>query len=202
VTACLYTLGKTHWTKFFFGEGSMKQSLLAAVLLVALPISAQEPPVPKGPVTLKSILLEQLRSTHNKTAWFVAGNTAIDGLTAEQARWTDGKGNHSVGQLTNHLVFWNSEALMRFKGQTPPKFSGNNDETFNNFNPEQWTALVHQYDQVMTDWENAVEAADDKKIERSATTIARVGTHNAYHIGQIVFVRKEQGSWDATKGVK
>jgi uncharacterized damage-inducible protein DinB len=54
----------------------------------------------------------------------------------------------------------------------------------------------------MTDWEKAVEAADDQKLAENASTIAHVGTHNAYHIGQIVFVRKEQGSWDPSKGVK
>jgi hypothetical protein len=32
--------------------------------------------------------------------------------------------------------------------------------------------------------------------------IAHIGAHNAYHIGQIVFVRKEQGSLDPAKGVK
>jgi len=31
--------------------------------------------------------------------------------------------------------------------------------------------------------------------------LAHVGTHNVYHIGQIVFVRKEQGSWKPEKGV-
>jgi hypothetical protein len=54
----------------------------------------------------------------------------------------------------------------------------------------------------MTEWEKAVEAADDKKLEEWASTVAHVGTHNAYHIAQIVFVRKEQGSWNPGKGVK
>jgi len=29
-----------------------------------------------------------------------------------------------------------------------------------------------------------------------------VGAHNAYHIGQMIYVRKEQGSWNPDKGVK
>ena len=61
---------------------------------------------------------------------------------------------------------------------------------------------MRQLDDVMTEWEKAVETADEKKLEEWAPVVARIGTHNAYHIGQIVFVRKEQGSWDATKGVK
>jgi hypothetical protein len=32
--------------------------------------------------------------------------------------------------------------------------------------------------------------------------LKNIGTHNAYHIGQIVYVRKEQGTWDPEKGVK
>jgi hypothetical protein len=39
-------------------------------------------------------------------------------------------------------------------------------------------------------------------LEQWAPIIARIGTHNAYHIGQIVFIRKTQGWWDAEKGVK
>jgi hypothetical protein len=35
-----------------------------------------------------------------------------------------------------------------------------------------------------------------------APTIANICTHNAYHIGQIVYVRKLQGSWNPDKGVK
>ena len=126
----------------------------------------------------------------------------VAGLTPAQASWTDKSGNHSVGQLANHLVFWDRESLAKFKGETPAKFSGNNDETFNSFDAKQWDATVKQLDQVLTDWEKAVESADDKKLAEWASTIAHIGAHNAYHIGQIIYVRKEQGSWDPSKGVK
>ena len=53
--------------------------------------------------TLREVLLSELRSTHTNAEWFVPANTAVKGLTAEQANWTDGKGNHSVGQLAYHL---------------------------------------------------------------------------------------------------
>jgi hypothetical protein len=172
------------------------------LLPLALQIRAQDPPTPKTPPTLRSILLDQLRTTHNKEDWFVPVNIAVEGLTAEQAKWTPAPGNHSVGQLANHLLFWNTQELAKFKGEQPPKFSGNNDETFNNFDAAQWTTTVQQLDKVLTEWEKAVEAADDKKLEQWAPTIARVGTHNAYHTGQIIYVRKLQGVWDSSKGVK
>jgi hypothetical protein len=157
---------------------------------------------PKPPTTLKGVLLEQLRTTHNAKDWFVPAMVAVEGLTPEQASWTDGSGNHSVGQLAAHLTFWNTQQLAKFKGEQPPKFSGNNDETFNSFNRQKWNDTVRQLDRILTEWEKAVEAADDKKLAAWASAIAHVGAHNAYHIGQMVFVRKLQGSWNPEKGVK
>jgi hypothetical protein len=175
----------------------MKKLLIVCMLFNATNIYAQE----KTP-TLKSILLAQLHSTHDVKDWFVPVNVAIDGITAEQAKWTDGKGNHSIGQLTNHLIFWNLQQLDKFKNLPQPAFDGNNDETFNSFNPANWKATVQRIDSVLTAWEKEIEAADDAKLQSWYNTIAHINTHNAYHIGQIVYVRKLQGSWDPDKGVK
>lgn len=174
---------------------------IALLLLMSLSFSAHGQNQ-KPPATLRGILLEELRTTHNQEDWFVPATIAVQGMTAEQAKWSPGNGQHSVGQLVYHLVFWNTRELADFKGEQSPKFSGNNDETFSNFDDKQWAALVKQLDDVLTEWEKTVEAADDKKIEVSASLIAHTCTHNAYHIGQIVYVRKLQGSWDASKGVK
>jgi DinB family protein len=177
----------------------MKPLLVAVIFAMIVNVYAQEQK--KEPATLKSILLEQLRSTHNKADWFVPANTAIAGLTPQQAAWTDGK-NHSVGQLTYHLVFWDKEELAKFKGEPPAKYSGKNDDTFNDYDPKKWDQTVKELDQVLTEWEKAIESADDAKIKEWASGIAHVGTHNAYHIGEIVMVRKEQGSWNPETGVK
>jgi hypothetical protein len=61
---------------------------------------------------------------------------------------------------------------------------------------------VKKLNQVLTDWDTAVETADDQKLTENASLIAHVGAHNAYHIGQIIYVRKLEGAWDPAKGVK
>jgi uncharacterized damage-inducible protein DinB len=177
---------------------------LLAILLLSVPLVAfaQDSKPDQKPPTLRSILLEQLKTTHNDKDWFVPANVAVEGLTADQANWTDGHGNHSIGQLAYHLVFWNSQSLAKFKGETPSKFSGNNDETFNNFDAKKWNETVQQLDKVMTDLEKFVESADEKTLEKHASTIAHIGTHNAYHVGQIIYIRRQQGSWNPEKGVK
>ena len=176
----------------------LKRTSIFLLLLIAVPVFAQD----KKPATLREVLLAELKSTHNSEEWFVPANIAVKGLTAEQASWKDDKGNHSVGQLAYHLVFWNRQSLAKLKGEKPEKFSGNNDETFNNFDSKTWNETVQQLDQVLTDLEKWVETADEAKLKEAAQTITHISTHNAYHIGQIIYVRKEQGSWDPKNGVK
>src|SRR5579872_1369509 len=149
--------------------------ILVAVLLFAGLSPAQNQP--KKAYTLREVLLEQLHTTHDQKDWFVPINVAVAGLTPEQAKWTDGHGNHSIGQLVNHLAFWNARSLQQFKGEKPAAFDGNNDETFNSFDGKSWAATTKRLDDVMKQWEQAVEAADDAKLRKSASLIAHIGTH-------------------------
>lgn len=154
--------------------------------------------------TLKSILLGQLRTTHDKanTQWFVPVNTAIEGLTSEQANWKDSSGNHSIAQLVNHLIFWDLEVLEKFNGKEKPAVNVNNDDTFSPATQAQWEASVKRIDSVLTAWETAIEQANEKKLASHYVTIANISTHNAYHIGQILYIRKLRGNWNPEKGVK
>jgi hypothetical protein len=162
-------------------------------------VMAQSPsPTP----TLKSVLLAQLRETHNQEEWFVPVKIAIDGLTPEQAAWKDPNENHSIVQLVNHLIFWNKQQLAKFKGENPPPFNGDNKETFAGLDKATWDASVKQIDEVMIAWEKAIEQADETTLVKSASTIARISMHNAYHTGQIIYIRKMKGNWDPAKGVK
>jgi hypothetical protein len=180
-------------------ETAMKKWMLWPVLLLAMTSFAQESETPKQPATLKSILLMELRETHNQKNWFVSEKEAVAGLTPEQAAWSDGK-NHSVGQLVQHITFWNSFSLADFKGEHPPK-PGNNDNTFK-YDPKLWEAMLKQFDNVMDEWEHIVEKADDATLAKVAPLIAHISEHNAYHIGEIIAVRKAHGMWDSTLGVK
>lgn len=175
-------------------------ALTVLALTLSLPCFSQNQQQP--PATLRTLLLHELHTTHNKADWFVPINTAIDGLTAEQASWQPPNGNHSAGQLAYHLLFWNRRALQDLKGVAQQKYTGTNDETFSKFDDKQWKDTVQQLDQVMTDYEKFIESADENKLASIATMVGNICTHNAYHVGQIVYARKLQGSWNPDKGVK
>ena len=185
----------------------LRSVVFAASLLATTALPGQSTAAPS---TLRSILLEQLRSSHNKAEWFTPVNTAVAGMSPEQASWiprnaagkVDPENNHSVGMLTAHLVFWNERSLQQLRGEKPGQFSGNNDETFNKFDAKSWADIVSRLDKVMTGFEEWTEHASDADLAKAATTLAHVGTHNAYHTGQILYVRKLQGSWNPANGVK
>jgi hypothetical protein len=172
----------------------MKKLLTILFSIASVAVFAQQS-------STKTILLEQLKSTHDVKNWFVPVNIAVEGLTPEQAAWKD-KGGHSVGELTFHILFWNERQLNDFRGEKRPSFSGNNEETFDKFDQKQWTDVVKRLDKVLKDIEKWIESASDDQLKKHAATIANISTHNAYHTGQIISVRKAQGSWDAEKGVK
>lgn len=152
--------------------------------------------------TLRSIILEQLRTTHNVKDWFVPPSVAIAGLTAEQANWHDTSGNHSIAQLATHLIFWDRQTLDKFAGKKQEAFDGNNKETFVPVTEATWNTTVQSLDSVLTALETAVKNADDGKLKKWYSTLAHVGTHNAYHAGQILYIRKMKGWWDDNNGVK
>lgn len=176
----------------------MKKIFIAILLLPVIKSYTQNNP----PVSLKTILLEQLKTTHNVKDWFVPVDTAIAGLTPEQANWKDNTDNHSIAQLTTHLLFWNNQTLAKLKNEKPEPFNGNNKETFSPVDAKIWSATIKRLDDILTQLEKIVEAADDAKLKEMASTIAHIGTHNAYHTGQILYIRKMKGWWNNENGVK
>jgi DinB superfamily len=178
----------------------MKKNIFCFILLIALTPIVKSQTV--QPLTLKQVLLNQLKTTHNKEEWFAPLNIAIEGITAEQANWKEKGADHSIAELTTHIIFWNQEELSKFLGQPGPKNSGDNNETFSSVTAESWPSTVKKADSVMINWENAIAAADEKKLEAWYEIIGHISTHNAYHTGQIVYIRKVQGSWNPAKGVK
>ncbi len=156
-------------------------------------------------MSVKSLLIDQFSSTFDKESWFVPLTRAIAGLTAEEAAWSDGSANHSIWQIVNHLYFWNERYYYRFIEQPLPSIEIENDTTFENLTQSDWEAITKRIVELMTTWREALQAADDLKFDMPAVegradswaaVMADINTHTAYHTGQILFLRKQQGKWN------
>ena len=160
----------------------------------------------------KDLIISQFSICYDTNGWFVAVRRALDGVTAEQAAWKPEGTDNSIWESLSHLTYYNYAYLLRFSGVDYEYDITDNDETFRSGEPtaEAWRAEVAEFDRIMTEWRALIAAADDDKFGAAvsatnhatwAELIANVNAHNAYHGGQILLLRKLQGSWNPEKGV-
>ena len=164
-------------------------------------------------MTTKEILLKQFTAAYDENGWFVALKNTLNNLTAQQAAWKTENLENSIWEILAHLNFYNRAYVERFKGIEYVYPTTDNDETFaaaDAVSEESWQREVEKFERIMTEWRSLLETADETKFSETvsatnerlwAVLLSHVNLHNAHHGGQIVLIRKLQGSWDASKGV-
>ncbi|MFS4446825.1 DinB family protein [Maribacter sp. 2307UL18-2] len=145
---------------------------------------------------LKPLLIEQLKYSHTDENWFVPTKIAVAGLTAEQSNWKDSTENHSIGELVSHLTFWNEMFLKDINGEDFSDFDMDNEITFKIYSEKEWKNAITKLDSVQTEFERIFENANDKQISNRASDVLTMTAHNAYHTGQIIYIRKRNGWWN------
>jgi len=162
---------------------------------------------------VKEILLEQFAVCYDTNGWFVSVRKAVEGVTAEQAAWKPEGTDNTIWESLAHLTYYNGAYLQRFKGVDYKYPKADNDETF--AMPEgptdaHWKAEIDKFDAIMTEWRQLLSSTDDEKLTSPVPNkdgakwveiISLMNTHNAYHGGQILLLRKLQGAWNPDQGV-
>ena len=161
----------------------------------------------------KQVLLAQFAAAYDENGWFVALKNALNNLTASEAAWKPEKLDNSIWETLAHLNYYHKAYLERFKGIDYQYTKETNDETFAgdaSASEEAWRAELENFAAIMDEWRALIAAADEAKFgEKVSAThastwaelISDLTMHAAHHGGQIVVIRKLQGSWDASKGV-
>lgn len=160
----------------------------------------------------KELLLEQFAAAFDKNTWFVALKNTLEGVTAEDAVWKPEGGDNSIWEIVSHLNFYNYAYVERFKGLDYQHSVDDNDATFTAgmVDEDAWNEEVKKLGAVLDEFRgliaNAAESKFDEPVSASnpakwRTLISNISLHNAHHGGQIVVLRKMQGSWDRSKGV-
>ncbi|SDZ01835.1 DinB superfamily protein [Evansella caseinilytica] len=150
---------------------------------------------------VKEMLIRQLKACHGENTWFVPLNVALDGLTQEQAAWKSEESTNSIWEIVNHLIYYNERYLNKFQGIRNKQSAESITATFKNAKKLSWSDAVDQINTIMSDWMKAVKEGNEKQLDEWSADIAYLTVHTTYHIGQIVAIRKQQGSWNPKQGV-
>ncbi len=173
----------------------MKNSLVIALFAMGLGVMILNCSTKNGLPSVKAMLIQQLKNSYTTEDWFVPLKISLEGITAEQSNWKDSTDNHSIRELVSHLIFWNERMLIAFQGNTPPEFNDDNELTFRDLDREDWSYAVRKIDSIQVEWELVTENATEEQLIKWSSSVANICAHNAYHTGQIVYIRKQNGWW-------
>lgn len=147
------------------------------------------------------LLLRMLDTTYDNESWYAPFKHAIEGLTAEQARWRPaGDTAKSVWENVNHLIYYKERLAANLEGsELPQNLDG--DETFyltkQSNDDKEWSGVVERAEIVQLKLRESLNKTTTKVLEQNSLEekLFDIMLHDAYHTGQIIQIRKMQGSW-------
>ncbi|MFJ7667544.1 DinB family protein [Lysinibacillus sp. NPDC097195] len=151
----------------------------------------------------KDVLSDQLLANANDPSWYVPFSESIKNLTEEEAFWKVSEESNSIAEIVQHLLYWNKTWQTRYKENSVQAVQvvGSNESTFIMAKNTTFFELQQQLLEVLLHWQ---EILTEQQLESEVQeyfhanwwqVLGNVTTHNAYHIGQIVYIRKIQKSW-------
>jgi hypothetical protein len=135
---------------------------------------------------------------------FVPPPRILGDLTEEQAVAVLPGSPFSIAQVLNHMHWCQGGLLAHLRGEPWPR-PAHLDDTFAPIEPGAWSALVAAFLAGLDECKTIGEAmADRVSPDRDDTNVdydlAENALHNAYHLGQIVLLRRIQGLWPPEGG--
>jgi len=163
-------------------------------------------------VDVRTLLLQQMDyRIDDSDSWYVPLAAALEGVTARTASWRPNETFNSIWQLVNHLTFWTEFVSNRLGGASPTDQPIDNQATFgesgNADDEQEWCEAVSRLYVVYREFRERLEMATTDDMARALnsagilahTMIGGCLMHVAYHLGQIVLLRRLQGSWVVQK---
>jgi len=123
---------------------------------------------------------------------------------------------HSVCELLAHLNYWMEYDLTRMRG-TPAPYPAHAAESwpsFDSIDEAEWKKIVARFRELLDELRAVCRSGVEAWMKRAPTThpshernastvgtmIFQTITHNSYHLGQIVDVRRALGAWPPAGG--
>ncbi|CRK82853.1 DinB family protein [Neobacillus massiliamazoniensis] len=155
------------------------------------------------------VLSDQLLANANDPSWYLPFSDSVENLSEEEALWKPNEHSNSIAEIVQHLLYWNETWQTRYQKShfnAVPSI-GNNNNSFIIPENQTFNDLKEGLLKVLLQWQDLLT---EEKIESNVNgfpvpaqwwaILGNVATHNAYHIGQIIYIRKQQKSWKVNAG--
>jgi uncharacterized damage-inducible protein DinB len=169
----------------------------------------QSRPVQIGEAVGNDALASAVRDALAGTGQFVDARRILDGLDWRTAAMKPNGAERSIRRIAAHVVFWQDLYLERLAGAerpSPPHDAAGWPGTDAPRDEREWKALVARFGDGLA---RAIAAVDAAPL---GLTLPRWGgrtrfaglnglaLHNAYHLGQVVELRRMLGAWPPPGG--
>lgn len=153
---------------------------------------------------VQTLLLDQFLANANDPSWYRPFTETVENLADEEAFWKPTADSHSIAEIVQHLIYWNESWQIRYQKSdfnAIPSIE-DNDKSFIVPENKMFNELRERLLQVLLQWQDLLT---ENQLENDVNgfpvpaewheLLGNAITHNAYHIGQIVYIRKLQKSW-------
>ncbi|CAG9614998.1 hypothetical protein BACCIP111899_04232 [Bacillus rhizoplanae] len=154
-------------------------------------------------------LLQNWDFCYDKEDWYPPLADALKVLTAEQADWRPaGEHANTIWETVEHLIFYKERLLKRITGEESQYPEGlTNDDTFAvaSKTESDWEATQNRLKSVHLGIRERITNLNVDQLQALVTNrpldewLNSLILHDAYHTGQIILIRKLQGSWPSRR---
>lgn len=114
---------------------------------------------------------------------------------------------HSVFQLLNHMIYWQDWVIEWLDGKKPPipkHAAGSWPGGAGPSGSEEWARAVRRFQTGLEDLNRRARKADlfatHGKKKTRLEMLHTIASHNSYHAGQVVLLRRMLGAWPPPSG--
>ncbi len=153
-------------------------------------------------IDVKKTVLATMHYGFDETIWHASLESSLEGVTVEQAAWRPAEGKNNIWELVRHITLWKRGLLDNWEAESA-------HEAFQDLSSEDWLPVpkdaVWEDDRkkllnVSRAFIEKIAAESDERLCKApeGSQTARVwnvinnATHDAYHAGQIMYLRKLQ----------
>ncbi|QKE72374.1 DinB family protein [Arthrobacter citreus] len=157
----------------------------------------------------KELLQNGVKQVFYDEEWYPPVSDALKNLTAAQACWQpEGMASNTIWENVNHLLFFKERLLSRIHKDNSFVALQNNDDTFVQGGPndeDAWQQTVKRTLQVHDALQSSLSSIQEGELDQLSPSLPiwqqylNILLHDAYHTGQIIQLRKLQGSWPSNR---